>query len=333
MSGYFKAEVPVLFVIGGMILTWTEFQKVMLVMALAGAFNVLTGRYFQAADDGGGRLALEFGGIANANDFAAHLIFVLPFLLFAIMAVSVSWKWKVPALVFLLGGFYLASQSASRGALIAFGAISCFILLRGTIRQRAIFAITAVGLVVLSVATLPRHTLIRYATLFGGSAAEDQEANDSQRARTYLFKSSLRYTLEHPLLGVGPGEFSDFEGNESRARGQHGSWQVTHNAYTQVSSEAGIPALIFILGGILSTFLGLSRVYKTARTNLAFRNIAAAAYCLQLSLIGFGVATAFLSLAYTVYLPALTGMAIALSAVAQSEFARLPPSQIQPRTR
>ncbi len=336
VAGYFKAELPMLFVIGGMIVTWREFRALMLTIALAAVFNIFVIRFFAAADDGGGRLRIDFGSIANSNDLVAHLLFVLPFLLFVVLAKDSSTFRKVASAVLVFAGLYLASKSASRGGLIAFGAVCCLVLLRGTVRQRLIFLAAAGGLIVLSVATLPRQVLTRYATLFGGSSSEDQEAEDSQRTRTYLFKSSVAYTLEHPLFGVGPGEFSDYEGNQSRAQGKHGAWAVTHNAYTQASSEAGIPAFLFVLAGIVSTFLTLNRVYQAARKR-GFRDLAAASYCLQISLVGFSVGIIFLALVYTVYLPAMAGVAIALNSVAQSEFARatpgkIPPRQIQPRT-
>ncbi len=328
--GYYKAQVPVMFVIGGLISTWREFRAMMITLALAAAVNVFSGRFFEVANSSGGRLQLEFGSIANSNDFVAHLFFVLPFLAYIVLEGKKSWLIKGTAVFLAFSGLYFAARSASRGGLIAFASVCAFVMLRGRLNQRILFSAAALLLVVIGVATLPSAVLVRYATLFGGSANSDQEAVDSQRARTYLLKSSIGYTLEHPIFGVGPGEFSDVEGGEAHARGQRGAWQVTHNAYTQASSEAGIPALFFVLAGIISTFLGLNRIYREAKD--ARRDITAAAYCLQISLIGFSVAIIFLALVYTMYLPALAGLTVALQNVWKTERARLKPAQIQPRT-
>jgi hypothetical protein len=49
---------------------------------------------------------------------------------------------------------------------------------------------------------------------------------------------------------------------------------------------------------------------------------------MMLSLVGFGIAIAFLSLAYTYHLLFLTGFAIALNRAVQKELARIdPPNQ------
>lgn len=333
VSGYLKAELPMLFIVAGMVTTWREFRLLLGAVSLAAIFNVVNGRLFQAPDDGGGRLRLDFGSIANANDFVAHLLFVLPFLLFFAMSADSSRLRKLVSWVMILGGLFLVSRSASRGGLVAFAAVCCFVVFRGSVRQRIGFVAGVSVLLAISVVVLPSQVLVRYATLFSNRAAqEDSEAADSQRARTYLLKSSLADTFQHPLFGVGPGEFSDYEGGKSRALGEHGVWAVTHNAYTQASSECGIPALLFALAGIFSTFFTLNRIYRAARGNHAFRGLALASYCLQISLIGYCVAIIFLALMYTLYLPAIAGFSIALESVARSEFARIGKTQIPLRS-
>ena len=58
----------------------------------------------------------------------------------------------------------------------------------------------------------------------------------STQDRQQLLWRSIEVTKEHPLFGVGPGNFAQLSGN----------WHVAHNSFTQMSSEGGIPALIFI---------------------------------------------------------------------------------------
>jgi O-antigen ligase len=56
----------------------------------------------------------------------------------------------------------------------------------------------------------------------------------SSQLRQDLFWRSIDVTKAHPLFGVGPGNFQIISG----------SWHVSHNSFTQMSSEGGIPALI-----------------------------------------------------------------------------------------
>jgi O-antigen ligase len=134
-------------------------------------------------------------------------------------------------------------------------------------------------------------------------------------------KSSIQFTFQHPIFGVGPGEFSDYEAEVAKTAGKKGAWQVTHNAYTQVSSEAGIPALLFFLAAIFMSFRTFGRVYQVARNRPGLRSMAVACFCCQLSLVGFCTATVFLSLAYTMYLPTMSGLALAFSRSLDRELA------------
>jgi O-antigen ligase len=132
-------------------------------------------------------------------------------------------------------------------------------------------------------------------------------------------KTSLLYTLQHPVFGVGPGRFADFEGGSSQERGERGAWHETHNMCTQVSSECGIPALVFFAGALVSTYRLLSRIHQRTKGTTQHNAIAVPAFCVMLSLVGFCAAAFFLNQAYRFYLPALSGLAIAMAAAAERE--------------
>src|SRR5262249_7903066 len=128
------------------------------------------------------------------------------------------------------------------------------------------------------------------------------------------------------LFGVGPGEFEDYEAKDAAEARRHAAWTVPHNAYTQMSSEAGIPALIFLLGGLVSAFRMLTRVARRARQDDRFLDIGMASYFTQIGMIAFCTSAFFLSLAYHFYFPAICGISIMISAVAEREFARVQPA-------
>jgi O-antigen ligase len=134
---------------------------------------------------------------------------------------------------------------------------------------------------------------------------------------------SIITTLRHPIFGVGAGQFQNYEGGKAREMGLRGSWHETHNSLTQVSSEIGIPALMFFLAAIVATYHMLDKVYRTAGKKpptQETQQIRATAFCLLISLIGFFTASLFLSLAYSFFLPALSGLAISLYRAVQQQW-------------
>ncbi len=329
LTGYIRGDFPILFMLGGMVLTWKEFKMVMGALAISAVATMSMERLF--ADMGGGRLTLDTGTIGNSNDYAAHLILLLPFLLWAVMQGSKF--FKPVALGLLIGGLFIALKTGSRGGLLALLAGFGFILLRGTGRIRWILGAAAPIAFVVIIGFLPASVMSRYSVMFGdksGPGAEDVTgAEESTTARRELLMESLRFTFEHPVFGVGAGNFSSFEGGTAQAAGHHGRWQETHNTYTEVSSETGIPATICFLGGIICALFSANKILTTARRN-KLPAVVAAAFCCALSLAMVCVAMAFLALAYRFYLPALSGLIIALGRVVQMEFlnkpAPLPPA-------
>jgi O-antigen ligase len=317
---YLRGQLPMLLIVGGLVLTWKECRLVLLTIALACAVNVLSGKLFAFNPDAGSRLSLELGTIGNANDFTAHLFFALPFVVFVLLVSNRAWIRRILCLGVLGYGAYLCAATGSRGGLVAFAAVCLFILVRapGRVRIGALAAAAVMFLLVL--AALPQSMRQRYATLFTNDT-DDQEAVASTAARTHLLKSSIQFTMQHPIFGVGPGEFSDYEAAFAKSEGRRAAWQVTHNAYTQVSSEVGIPALLFFLAAIVMSFRSFGRVYRAARARPKLQSMAIACFCCQLSMVGFCTATIFLSLAYTMYLPTMSGLALAFSGSLNRELA------------
>jgi O-antigen ligase len=139
-----------------------------------------------------------------------------------------------------------------------------------------------------------------------------EEAAESAASRQYLFLTSVKYTIEHPIFGVGPDQFSNFEGMTSRSQGFHGNWHQTHCAFTQVSSECGMPGFLFFVAGLGSAMLLVLRTYRQAKRE-GYLEIANGCFCYLLGAVGYLVALVFLAEAYTFKLPVMVGLAVTLS--------------------
>jgi len=322
---WFRVEVLILFVIAGCVMTWREIKRLMTVLAWAAVVDVIAGRLF--AGQIAGRFKLTGTTMSDPNDYAAQLILILPFLLLVVISASQFMVGRIVAAGVFLYGLYLILLTGSRGALIAIAITILFCLWRLRPSQKILAASIVILLVCATPFVVPQRILTRFSTTFQSvNFAEkdpDLAAAASGEARRYLLKQSILATLRHPIFGVGAGQFQNYEGRTARETGRRGSWHETHNSFTQVSSEIGIPALLFYLAAIIATYRMLDSVYRTARRRRPTKEtqqIRATAFCLLISLIGFCTASFFLSLAYRFYLPALTGLAIALYRAVQQKW-------------
>jgi O-antigen ligase len=306
-----RSELPMLFVVAGLTRTWSECKTVMRVIATACLFSISLGRIFIDADQD--RLALSFGTIANSNDYAGHLLLMLPFLLF----VGFTTQKLIVRLVCIgavLYGVALVLQTGSRGAALAVVAATLLFLVRGSTRQRAgLMLLIPAGLIALLV-VLPETTRTRLMSFSKSESGVSKEALESSESREYLLKQSIIFTFTHPVFGVGPGQFSSYEGGLRTEEGARGSWHETHNSYTQISSECGIPAALCYLAAIFTTFAMLNRFWHNAR-RLGNSEMITAAFCLMLAMTAYCTAITFLNFGYRFYLLAISGLVIAMTEV------------------
>jgi O-antigen ligase len=315
--GYLRSDFIMLFAIGGLVTTWRECRLMMWSVAWGAVANLLSAQLFRSTYEES-RVMLDFGTIANPNDYAAHLLFALPFLLWVALG-SKSFILRAPAILAVGFGGYLVLGTASRGATIALAIDILLFTYLATALQRFVVALVLPLGVVAMLAILPHNTLQRIGTM-SESEGGSEEAMESSRARAYVLRKSLEYTLSFPVFGVGVARFPSYEGVHNKTIGDHGAWLQTHNAYTQVSSECGIPAFLLYLGGMVATVRLLLRTYRQARARPECRDIAGVCLCLALAMAGFCTAALFLSLAYTFYLPTIAGLAIGIARAADAEF-------------
>ena len=108
--------------------------------------------------------------------------------------------------------------------------------------------------------------------------------------------------MSHPLFGVGPDQFAAAVSQDAAAHGQQVPWLGTHNTYTQVSSECGIPALIFYVAVIGLCLRSNLRLYRQTRDSPADRELAGLSRCLLAGTLVFAISAFFFHMAYSPYL-------------------------------
>jgi O-antigen ligase len=310
-----RINLMLMIVVGGLILTWKDVRAVFYTIAAAAVINLVTARYFM--DTSGGRISIGLSGfdIANSNDLAAQLLLVLPFLLFIAMDRRRNIVVRLAPFPLIAYGLWIMLGTASRGALVGLAAALLFLLLCGSMYQRIAAILAAFALAGVVFVVLPGSARTRLGSLFG---EQYEEAQESEASRSYLFLKSLQFTAQHPLFGVGPDQFSNYEGGTSIAEGRTGTWHATHCSWTQVSSECGIPALILYVAGLGSVLLLVKRTFSEARRqkNAAVTN---ACFCYLMGMTGFLVAITFLSNAYRYYVPVMISLGVAMCFAAQRQ--------------
>jgi hypothetical protein len=102
-----------------------------------------------------------------------------------------------------------------------------------------------------------------------------------------------------------------------------GSWLGTHNSYTQVSSEIGIPAFLFFVAAIWMALKGPYSVYQKTRGDPRLDEMGTIAMGLHYCLIIYAVTILFEHIAYTIMLPVFAGLAASMVRTATVEIQRI----------
>lgn len=299
-----------------------------------------------------GRLFLERGRFANPNEMAQALLLGMPFCWALYMSFR-SLVFKLLAACSLVLMLYVIGETGSRGALISVVVIVTFMFVRASAAGKMKLLVSTAVLLALAILTLPGGLKARYQTFFSQDDSDTEAASGNQSAtdsamlgsavastnsRKDMLIRSLVITLHYPILGVGPGNFPVEENDMARAEGKRkGSWLGTHNTFTQVSSECGIPALFFYAGIVVLSLQKTYSLYRRTELHPELKEIGAHALGLNYSLIAFVVTGMFVHAAYTALLPVLAGMTVSLVRTAEPLLTKTPPAaprlQIAPRRR
>jgi len=270
----FSKVVPVAMV---MILVVSTFKRFRLLLFIQSAFaGVGAALSVWQETHPGGRLQGVFSSNTNSNYLALSMAISLPLCLVFLFQ-SRSRLRKAAWAMLMLVMTYAIFLTASRSGLLALIAVTLVCVWEFAVRGRRRYLIAIVTLAGIVFSLYASQGLMRRLS------SQDESAEESSRQRQELLTKSLKVTAEHPLFGVGPGNFTVVSG----------VWRVTHNAYTQMSSEGGLPALLLYL---LILWSGFANVRSIKR--MGGQKLTTFASGLKASLVGVVVGGFFTSLAY-----------------------------------
>jgi putative inorganic carbon (hco3(-)) transporter len=298
----FSKVAPVVFVMVWVLSTLPRLRLLILLqtvcVTIISAVTVWKGQTLQGRMEG-----VLNGNYANPNDLACQIVICVPFCVVFLLrarnfAAKLAWGFAILLLTYAL------VVTGSRAGFLAYALVMGVCIWEFAIRGRYRFLLV---FVLIGMFFLP---------IFGGKLVDrlrsttngdrDSSAFDNAQQRKQLLWKSLDVTIHNPIFGVGPGNFTVVSGN----------WLVTHNSYTQVSAEAGLPALFLYL-------LILWRANRNVQTVKKYRGIDREyilwAKALRASLLGFMVASFFASVAFEYFPYFLTGYATALFLIARKQ--------------
>jgi len=225
-----------------------QLKQLMFIQAAA----VATMTFFSVVVYRGGRMGGVLGGVFdNPNDLAMNIALNWPLCLMFLLSSKNLFKkllWAAGMLVMVRG----LMLTYSRSGFLALAVALLFSLWEFGIRGKRHYLLAVAmfcGIAFLLVR--PKN----YGDRLQSMVSDDVSAyGDAKQAREELLNRSISITLTHPLLGIGPGNF----------QGYSGSWHVTHNTYTELSAESGIPSMILFIAVLTMAFRNLKRTRSSA---------------------------------------------------------------------
>ena len=250
----------------------------------------------------------------NANDLALQLLISITQFMYLLYQRQV-WKHIAGGAAILVALTYML-KTASRGALLAV-VILAFVGIAFA-KNRMRLALICVPVALATLLLVPSSVFHRL-TLIGiqpeklaATSLDDASAVASQIQRMALFRQSVTYAVTHPLFGVGPGQFAVAAYGDSVKEGTQSPWLGTHNSYTQVASECGIPAFLLYVGVIALTLISNFRIFRRTAHLPQYSDLSALAFCMFNATLVYAICTFFFHIAYSGYLPGIAGMTVAL---------------------
>ena len=337
----------VFLIIPGLILTIRQCRNAMYTVGWGVLIVSLMALYFKYTIEGG-RLGLPDGMLTNPNDVAQVILIALPFWLLMAVSQKSNVFQRILAVGCMLLLLLVLFKTGSRGGLVTLVALCLLTFLRVSSANRLKLFGAVCVIAVVCYPLVPRSLRERYKTVVSENKSDETFiAQESKEERLQLLMMSLKLTARHPLLGLGPGQFETAAADYAKQNHQFAHWRETHNVYTQVSSEEGLPGLLFYVGAIIYCFKELHFVRRQSpkplptwnvthpqQSNSAdlgmARELSWMAFCLELSLIAFCVFGCFSSTAYHFFFPTLAGIVVALGALGRQEAARTKVAVRQP---
>ncbi|WP_234421722.1 putative O-glycosylation ligase, exosortase A system-associated [Parazoarcus communis] len=256
------------------------------VIALSIAFYGIKGGIFTLLSGGGSRVYGPLGSyIEENNALAVALIVVIPLLRFLQTTLTSVWQKHAMTVAMVLCGMSVLG-SHSRGGLLAITAMVAVLWWRGRNKVLTGIIVLIAGSAALSF--MPEHWWARMDTI---STHEDQSAMGRLNAWIMAFNIA-----KENFFGGGFSIYNSYVYGMYAPDPTH--VVSAHSIYFHMLGEHGFVGLFIYLGLWISTWFAASALRKHGRRQAETEWCVELGSMVQVSLVGFAVGGAFLSLAY-----------------------------------
>ena len=273
-----------------------QLRTLIWVVTFSVAFYGIKGGIFTVLTGGSQRVWGPPGGMIEENNALAVCLVMLVPMLYFLWQTEVR-RWVRYVLVFCIVAItFSILGSQSRGALLALSAMAFFLGLKGKhpVRTSLILAL----LMVTAISFMPDTWTSRMETM------ESYTTDDSAMSRIWSWHTMWNAAVDRPLVGAGlqadnPTVFARYAPQGGEFAVFAGRVYVAHSIYLQMLGEQGFVGLgLFLLLGLL-TWRMAGRLARRTKDDAEFGGwMPLLMRMVQVSLIGYGVGGAFLSLAY-----------------------------------
>ena len=272
-----------------------QIDRLIWIVVISIAFYGVKGGIWTVLTGGGGRVWGPPGLLEGNNELAVALVMMVPLMIY--MLQNTAHKWLRPALIFsIVTTCFGILGSQSRGALLAIVAIGFFLAIKSQ-RPVLMSVIITTGLVAV-VAFMPDTWTQRMDTI--GS----YQADGSAMSRVYTWRTLLNCALDRPMTGAGFAAdnivvFSRYAPTDAEFASFEGTVFVAHSIYMQMLGEHGFPGLFLFMALGVTTWRTAGRLARQTKADPEFGKwVPTLMPMIQVSLMGYAVGGAFLSLAY-----------------------------------
>ena len=262
-------------------------NKLVWVMALSLAFYGVKGGIFTILHGGVYHVRGPEGSfIGGDNEMGLALVMTIPLLRY--LQLNATSRWLRSAIIAMMLLCAIAAVgSQSRGALLGIVSMGLFLWLKSRNKFfTAVIAVVATGLIL---SIMPQQWFDRMSTV------RNYEQDQSAMGRVNAWHMAFNLAKDRPLAGG----FDAFQaGMFARYAPEPENVHDAHSIYFEVLGEHGFVGLfLFLLLGMM-TWGTASKIIKQARDRPELRWMRDLAAMIQVSLIGYASAGAFLGLAY-----------------------------------
>ena len=266
-------------------------------------------------------LARLAGPIGEKNRYAQIMLMLVPLALFQ--------AWTEKRRVLKIAAYVVAVLVSgaviltfSRGAAVGFALVIVIMTVLRYIKPIQLFAVLLLAVSLLIAVPQYADRLTSLSAIVdtvasGGDTTNQADNSITSRATENL--AALAVFSDHPLIGVGPGEFSAFYRQYANdvAINVKAEDRQAHNLYLATAAETGILGLICLMAVLLVTLWELAKARRKwlgRRTDLA--NMATA---FSLSVVTYMTTGIFLHLSYARYFWLIMALAGAAAVIALAE--------------